>query len=155
AKRDGVRPGGSQAMLGFMRHLRVVAVLALASSCGSTTSQTPRSRLTEADIEQRSSSAVVLIEAGGDKVGTGFILDRLGIGATNLHVVAGESTIRIKLNDGTQYPVMQIAGVDPARDLALLKINPAKDLPVLKLGDSDALKVGDPIVAIGNPLGVF
>jgi serine protease Do len=142
-------------MLSRMRHLRVVAVLALASSCASTTSQTPRARLTEADIAQRSSPAVVLIEAGGDKVGTGFILDKLGIVATNLHVVAGESAIRIRLYDGTQYPVMQIAGLDPDRDLALLKINPAKDLPTLKLGDSDALRVGEKVVAIGNPLGVF
>lgn len=138
-----------------MRRLRVVAVLALASSCGSTTSNTPRPRMTAKDIVQRSSPAIVRIEAGGDKVGTGFILDKVGIVATNLHVVAGESMIRIRLYDGTQYPVMQIAGLDPARDLALLRIHPAKDLPTLKLGDSDAVSAGDQIVAIGNPLGVF
>ena len=75
--------------------------------------------------------------------------------ATNLHVVAGESVIKIRLYDGTQYPVMQIVGFDPGRDLALLRIQPVKDLPTLKLGDSDAVSAGDQIVAIGNPLGVF
>jgi len=107
------------------------------------------------DIVQRSSPAIVRIEAGSEKVGTGFILDKSGIVATNLHVVAGEATIKVRLYDGTLYPVMQIAGVDPARDLALLRIKPARELPTLKLGDSDAMSAGDQIVAIGNPLGVF
>jgi S1-C subfamily serine protease len=139
-----------------MRRLRVVAVMALVSSCGSTTSSVPASRtLTAKDIVKRSSPAIVRIEAGSDKVGTGFVLDKVGLVATNLHVVAGESAIRIRLYDGTQYPVMQIAGIDPARDLALLRIAPTKDLPTLKLGDSDAMSAGDQIFAIGNPLGVF
>jgi serine protease Do len=111
--------------------------------------------MTAKDIVQRASPAIVRIEAGGDKVGTGFVLDKGGIVATNLHVVAGESAIRIRLYDGTQYPVVQIVGLDPARDLALLKINPAKELPTLKLGDSSTVSAGDQIVAIGNPLGVF
>ena len=55
--------------------------------------------------------------------------------------------------DGEQYTVSVIAGIDPARDLALLQIQPRKELPVLRLGDSDALSAGDQIVAIGNPLG--
>jgi len=138
-----------------MRRLRVVAVMALVSSCGSTTSNTPRPPMTAKDIAHRSSPAIVRIEAGGDKIGTGFILDKAGIVATNLHVVAGESVIKIRMLDGTQYPVTQIAGFDPDRDLALLRIKPAKDLPTVKLGDSDAVSAGDDIVAIGNPLGVF
>jgi hypothetical protein len=140
-----------------MRRLRVVAALALVCSCGATTSSSGRSRtrLSEKDIVQRSSPAIVRVEAGPDKVGTGFILDKAGVVATNLHVVAGESAIKVRLYDGTQYPVMQIAGFDPARDLALLRIKPTKDLPTLKLGDSDAVSAGDQIVAIGNPLGVF
>jgi serine protease Do len=102
---------------------------------------------------QRSSPAIVRIEAGSDKVGTGFIVDRTGVIATNLHVVAGESAIKVQLYDKSQYPVMQIVGIDPARDLALLRIQPRKDLPTLKLGDSDAVSAGDPVIAIGNPLG--
>jgi len=138
-----------------MSRLRVVIVIALVGSCATTRTNAPPPRLTAKDIVQRSSPAIVRIEAGGDKVGTGFIVDKAGIVATNLHVVAGESAIKVRLLDGTQYQVMQIAGIDAGRDLALLRIRAGKELPVLKLGDSDAMSAGDQIVAIGNPLGVF
>jgi serine protease Do len=142
-----------------MRRLCLAIVVALAGSCAGTNPDTgpnaPRVRLSPKDIVQRSSPAIVRIEAGPEKVGTGFIVDKSGVIATNLHVVAGESTIKVRLLDGTQYAVLQIAGLDPNRDLALLRIQPAKELPVLKLGDSDAMVAGDQIVAIGNPLGVF
>ena len=138
-----------------MRRLRVAAILALASSCAGSAANTQRMRLSPKDIVQRASPAIVRIEAGPEKVGTGFILDKGGIVATNLHVVAGESAIRIRLYDGSQYDVQRIDGIDPLRDLALLRIQPVKDLPTLKLGDSDAVSAGDQIVAIGNPLGVF
>jgi hypothetical protein len=88
-------------------------------------------------------------------VGTGFIIDKTGLVATNLHVVRGKREIRIKLYGGDIYPVTQVVGVDPGRDLALLRILPTKVLPALRLGDSDAMVAGDQIVAIGNPLGVF
>src|SRR5262245_22666246 len=139
-----------------MRRLSVVAAVAavgVASSCGGPASNAPR--LTAKDIVKRSSPAIVRIDAGPDKVGTGFILDKAGLVATNLHVVLGESSIKVKLFDGTQYPVMQIVGLDVDRDLALLKINPTKGLPTLKLGDSDAVAAGDQIIAIGNQLGEF
>jgi serine protease Do len=137
-----------------MRGILVVAAAALVGSCGATTAQTPQ-RLTPKEIIQRTSAAIVRIEAGTDKVGTGFVVDKAGIVATNLHVVAGEATIRVRTIDGAVYPVQQIAGVDPDRDLALLRIQPARDLPTIKLGDSDAISAGDRVVAIGNPLGVF
>jgi serine protease Do len=137
-----------------MRRLRVVAGLVLAGSCaGGAASTGPHARLTAKDIVQVAGPAIVKIEAGQEKIGTGFILDKTGVVATNLHVVVGESMIRIKLSDGSQYPVTQIDGVDPARDLALLQIRPNKELPTLKLGDSDAMSAGDQVVAIGNPLG--
>ena len=137
-----------------MRRLRLVAVLGLASSCAGTGGKASRSPLTAKDIVQRASPAIVRIEAGTDKIGTGFIVDKAGMVATNLHVVAGESAIKVKMYDGSQYQVMQIAGVDPDRDLALLKIQPTKTLQTLKLGDSDAVSAGDQIVTIGNPLGL-
>ena len=143
-------------MILAMRRLRM-AVLALAASCGGTAgnnpSSGPRLRLTAKDIVQRSSPAIVRIEAGPEKVGTGFIVDKAGVVATNLHVVVGESAIKIKLSDGSQYAVTQIDGLDPARDLALLQIRAGKDLPTLQLGDSSAMSAGDQVVAIGNPLG--
>src|ERR1044071_6309995 len=145
-------------MIRSMRRFRL-AVLALAASCagtaGNNSASGPRLRLTAKDIVQRPRPALVRMEAGPEKGGTGFIVDKAGVVATNLHVVAGESTIKVRLLDGTLYPVEQIAGLDPERDLALLRIKAPKELPTLKLGDSDAMSAGDQIVAIGNPLGVF
>ena len=76
-----------------MRRLTVVAALTVASSCGGASSNAPR--LTAKDIVKRSSPAIVRIDAGTDKVGTGFILDKGGLVATNLHVVLGESTFKV------------------------------------------------------------
>jgi hypothetical protein len=70
-------------------------------------------------------------------------------------VVVGATAMKVHLNDGSELPIMRIAGFDPDRDLALVAIEPKAPLPVLALGDSDAVVAGDPIVAIGNPLGVF
>lgn len=134
-------------------------VVPLVLSCGGAGSGTkggtgPRTQLTPKDIAQRSSPAIVRIEAG-DGTGTGFIVDKTGLVATNLHVVVGRREIKIRLHGGETFPVMQIAGVDPARDLALLKISTPNPLPVLRLGDSSIMVAGDQVVAIGNPLGVF
>jgi serine protease Do len=128
----------------------------LAVSCGTPPKPAaPRVRMTAKDIVQQSTEAIVRIEAGGDKVGTGFIIDKQGLVATNLHVVKGEAEISVKLHDGTAYPVTEIAGFDPGRDLALLRIKPTKPLTTVRLGDSDQMTAGDQVVAIGNPLGVF
>ena len=116
----------------------------------------PRMRMTPKDIVQQSTDGIVRIEAGTEKVGTGFIIDGSGLVATNLHVVAGEKEIKVKLHDGTSHQVMQVASYDPNRDLAILRIvKPAKGLKSLRLGDSDQMTAGDQVIAIGNPLGVF
>jgi serine protease Do len=136
--------------------LAVVVVLAACSGSGKSTG--PKKPLTAKDIVTRSSPAIVFVEVGeGDlrQSGTGFILDKSGLIATNFHVVRGNKSIKVKLFDGQTYPVFQIAGIDPGRDLAVLRIQPAKALPTLKLGDSNAMSAGDQIVAIGNPLGFF
>ncbi len=138
-----------------MRRLTVLPLLALLA-CGSKGNPAaPRVRLTPKDIVSQSTDAIVRIEASGDKVGTGFILDKGGLVATNLHVVAGSDEIKVKLHDGTTYAVTQVAGVDPGRDLALLRIKPKAALKTLRLGDSDQMSAGDQVIAIGNPLGVF
>jgi len=99
-------------MIPGMRRLRVVAVLILVSACAETmSSSTSHARLTAKDIVQRASPAIVRIEAGAEKIGTGFILDKTGVVATNLHVVIGESAIRVKLSDGSQYAVNRATGV--------------------------------------------
>lgn len=82
--------------------------------------------------------------------GTGFVIDREGFIITNEHVIKNADRIRIRLSDG-QTHVASLVGVDRATDLALLKIQ-AGALTPLDLGDSDELRVGDPVIAIGNPL---
>lgn len=108
------------------------------------------------EIIDTSSPAIVRIEAGDAKVGTGFILDESGLIATNLHVIEGESKVHVKLyKDNTDYPATVVAAVDKSHDLALIRIKPKKPLPKLKLGDSSTVSAGDRVYAIGNPLGVF
>jgi V8-like Glu-specific endopeptidase len=127
----------------------------MAVACGGPATNVPKARLTPKDIVKESSPAIVRIEAGEAKVGTGFVVDKAGIVATNLHVIEGETQIKVRTFDGTQYPVMSIAGMDRGHDLALLRINPKKPMPTLSLGDSSQVSAGDQIIAIGNPLGVF
>jgi len=133
----------------------MLALALVGTSCGSTTANTPRTRLSPKDIYAESTPAIVRIEAGDAKVGTGFVVDPSGIVATNLHVIEGEAQIKVRAFDGTQYPVMSIAAIDKGHDLALVRIQPKKPLRTLVLGDSNAVAIGDKIFAIGNPLGVF
>ena len=71
---------------------------------------------------------------------------------TNNHVIDGVDKITVTLSDGKTYPA-KVVGKDPTFDLAVIKIDPDEDLPVLELGDSDAVEVGEWVVAIGNPYG--
>jgi serine protease Do len=87
-------------------------------------------------------------------LGSGFIIDPKGLILTNNHVVEGSDKIKVKLVGGKEYEAT-IKGRDPKTDLALIQIaNPPKDLPSLTLGDSDAIKVGDWVLAVGNPFGL-
>ena len=84
--------------------------------------------------------------------GTGVILTPDGEVLTNAHVVAGATSIRINLPGETQTRDATLVAADSGNDLALLKINGARNLPTVELGSSDALRVGDDVVAIGNAL---
>ena len=86
-------------------------------------------------------------------IGSGVIFDAGGWILTNRHVVAGANSLTVELKDGTKYPGT-IYGVDTLTDLAIVKIE-ATDLPAATVGDSDGLKVGELVVAIGSPLGTF
>lgn len=88
-------------------------------------------------------------------LGTGFIVDRSGIILTNSHVVYGRPWIAVTLDDGTSLPA-QLLGADPLFDLAVIKIPvpSGRKLPTVALGDSSLLRVGEDVVAIGNPLGL-
>jgi serine protease Do len=84
--------------------------------------------------------------------GSGFIIDRAGYILTNHHVIDGAERITVTLADGRTFRA-QVAGTDPAIDVALLKISGGPDLPEAPLGNSDELRVGEWVCAIGNPLG--
>ena len=85
-------------------------------------------------------------------LGSGVIIDANGYILTNHHVVDGAEQIKVDLNDGRSLDA-KLVGADPPSDLAVLKVE-ASGLPVLVLGDSDRARVGDVVLAIGNPLGV-
>jgi serine protease Do len=86
-------------------------------------------------------------------LGSGVIIDaREGLVITNNHVIRGADEITVSLNDGRHFQA-EIVGSDPATDVALIKI-PAENLSALPLADSDSLRVGDFVVAIGNPFGL-
>ena len=89
----------------------------------------------------------------GAAAGSGFVITQDGYIVTNYHVinVQGAQTITVAMYDGTTYPA-EVVGFDEAHDLAVLKID-ASGLQTVVLGDSDSLVVGEPVAAIGNPLG--
>ncbi|GAB4407289.1 MAG: DegQ family serine endoprotease [Thermodesulfovibrionales bacterium] len=87
-------------------------------------------------------------------LGSGFIIDKDGYIITNNHVVESADEIKVKLADGREFKA-KVIGRDPKTDLALIKITTLfKNLPVLPLGDSDKIRVGDWVLAIGNPFGL-
>jgi S1-C subfamily serine protease len=89
-------------------------------------------------------------EVEGEAAGSGFVLSTDGFIVTNNHVVEGASDITVTLGDGSKEDA-ELIGSDPRSDLAVLKVD-RTDLAALALGDSDAINVGDPVVAIGNAL---
>jgi serine protease Do len=86
-------------------------------------------------------------------LGSGVIIDKRGLVLTNFHVVKGADEILIRLSDKREYRG-QILGTDPKTDLAVVKFQPDHELTVATLGDSDALRVGEWAIAIGNPFGL-
>jgi len=86
-------------------------------------------------------------------LGSGVIMDRAGHVITNHHVIASAALIRAQLADG-RVADAKIVGRDPDTDLAVLQIDLKKDVPVMPLGHSDRLRVGDIVLAIGNPVGL-
>jgi S1-C subfamily serine protease len=120
--------------------------------------------LNNIDVYKASQPAVVyitstVIERGffrdiaSKGIGSGFIISADGQILTNNHVVSGSSDLEVTLTDKSRHKAQIVMRI-PSDDLALIRINPeGKKLPVLRLGDSDALQVGQKVLAIGNPFG--
>jgi serine protease Do len=128
-------------------------------------------------IAERVNDVVVNIRSlseNGESVGSGFIVDQKGLIATNFHLVSSSeprrsifqrgaeanaqtklvNSVTVTLHDGRQLPA-SIKGYDEATDIALLEVKPTgAALPVAEIGDSDSLRVGEWVIAIGNPLGL-
>ena len=86
-------------------------------------------------------------------LGSGFIIDPSGYIVTNNHVIEDSDQITVALQDGTQMPA-KVVGRDPKTDIALLKVTPKKPLPATHFGDSDKARIGDWVIAIGDPFGI-
>jgi serine protease Do len=85
--------------------------------------------------------------------GTGFIFDADGYVATNNHVIADAAEVTVTMYDGRELPA-KVVGFDADTDLAVLKVDAGEDLPFVEFADSDSVRVGDPVIAIGNPFGL-
>lgn len=111
----------------------------------------------EAIAESARQSVVVISHFGRDGkedgVGTGFGISSNGLIATSLHVIGEARPITVQLANGKRYDVTEVHAWDRKLDLALIRID-ANNLPALPLGDSDSLKQGKRVVAMGNPLGL-
>jgi serine protease Do len=88
-----------------------------------------------------------------NSLGSGFIIDASGLVVTNNHVIADADEINVILNDGTKLPA-ELVGKDAKSDLALLRVKPDRTLKAVKFGDSDKLRLGEWVVAIGNPFSL-
>src|SRR5436309_9782570 len=86
-------------------------------------------------------------------VGSGFLIEKDGYALTNAHVVDGAASLSVTLDNGEKLPARTV-GLDPVLDLALIRVEGKNGLPVARFGDSSTLRVGEEVVAIGNPIGL-
>ncbi|MDQ4107031.1 MAG: trypsin-like peptidase domain-containing protein [Actinomycetota bacterium] len=109
------------------------------------------------EVYTRDGPGVVSVDVAsqrGPGGGSGFVLDRNGHIVTNQHVVAGAEGISVRFASGAREEAV-VVGEDPSTDLAVIKVDaPESTLKPLALGDSDTIDVGEPVIAIGNPLNV-
>lgn len=111
---------------------------------------------TVAGVADAVSPSIVEIKAtsgAGSSTGSGVIISEDGEVVTNNHVVAGASSVEVRTSDGTTYTA-KVVGTDSKKDLALIRLQDASGLKAATLGDSDRVKVGDQVVAIGSPEGL-
>jgi S1-C subfamily serine protease len=108
--------------------------------------------LNPAQIAALATPSIVSIR-GQRSMGTGFIVRKNGWIATNFHVVRGQTALVVTIPERGELPVREVIAVDAEHDIAIVRVD-ANDLPVLRLGNSRRVRAGDPVVAIGHPLGL-
>lgn len=135
---------------------RALRVAAVAIGIGvATAATTPVMAVTLtgwADIVERVSPAVVSI-TNSKGLGSGFVIDSDGYVVTNNHVMSGLNEAEVRFSDGTKYKA-RLVGRDEATDIALLKIDAPKSFPSLRFYDDQRMRVGDLVLAVGNPFGL-
>ena len=112
--------------------------------------------MSSAEIAKLAGPSVVYIKTSksdGEGAGSGFIVDGSGTIITNLHVIAGATSVAVRLSNGDIFDQVTVRGFDERKDLAVIQVAGFK-LPMVSLGDSDSIQVGDKVVLIGNPLGL-
>ncbi|WP_188189387.1 S1C family serine protease [Nonomuraea sp. SYSU D8015] len=109
-------------------------------------------QLTVAQVAEKVQPSVVMIQ-GQTAEGSGVVLSDDGLILTNNHVVQGQNALTVKFNDGRTSKA-SVVGTDPATDLAVIRAEGVKGLTKATLGDSDQVKVGDQVLALGSPLGL-
>jgi putative serine protease PepD len=152
---------------GFLSAFSAVLALAVRPATAGPVPAAPPCAIALPQLYERISPAVVSITAASinpydssrpidRRSGSGVLVDAAGLILTNAHVVAGgQPLITVTLDDGQTIPA-QVVGADAVFDIAFLRIRPpaGAPLPVARLGDSDAVRVGDEVYAIGNPFGL-
>jgi Trypsin-like peptidase domain len=137
------------------RILFAIAMLAAATQVQARP-QAASQPLDSAQIAKKISPAVVLIKgtaSSGEILGTGFIISSDGKIATNLHVVESLKDGGVQLASGEKFDSFSILAFDARKDIAVIKI-PGFDLPTVALGNSNDVQVGEPVLAVGSPLGL-
>ncbi|MET7293406.1 trypsin-like peptidase domain-containing protein [Streptomyces griseoloalbus] len=129
----------------------------VASSSSTSTNVVPSSQKgTVSGVAEAVGPSIVEVDAtsgAGSSTGSGVVITADGEIVTNNHVVAGASSIKVRTSDGTTYTA-KVVGTDSKKDLALIKLENASGLRAATLGDSDGVRVGDQVVAIGSPEGL-
>ncbi|MFD3486512.1 S1C family serine protease [Streptomyces sp. NPDC058665] len=129
---------------------------ATAASTVSGTTVSQSSKGTVAGVAAAVSPAIVEIQAAsssGQSTGSGVVITSDGEIITNNHVIAGTQTVKVQLSTGKTYTA-DVVGTSPDKDLALIRLQGASGLKTAALGDSDSVRVGDEVVAIGSPEGL-
>ncbi len=147
-----IRPTRSFRICSRGRRVRQALVLGTAMLMGAAGAAAQEVSLEGVESVRR---ATVLIRVGGaqESSGSGFILSGDGVIATAAHVLAGAGEATVRLASGEEYPVIGLLAVDEKRDMALLRVA-GFGLPTVTLGNSDSVKIGQRLVAIGAPLGL-
>ena len=134
---------------GYLRATTIAGAIALTTAIAGASAATLSSW---ADIVERVSPSVVSLTTTKG-LGSGFVIDSAGYVVTNNHVMSGTNEAEVRFSDGTKY-VGRLVGRDEATDIALLKIDAPKTFPSLRFEDDRRVRVGDQVLAVGNPFGL-